>query len=80
MFRLSCDQLIVSGFSVAAIGLGLCVGGIASGLFGNRAALDIALAGPVPTAAASVPLRAARLEMQREHFRRVDQLRHQLGA
>ena len=80
MSRLSCDQLIVSGFSVAAVGLGLCFGGIASGPFGNRAALDIALAGTVTTAAASVPLRAARLEMQREHFRRVDQLRHQLGA
>ena len=67
------------GFAVAAIGLGTVFGGIGCGLMGHKGGLDIALAGTIITAAASVPLAAAQAQEDEERRELIRLMRQQRG-
>lgn len=77
--KISTEQKFGLGFAVAAIGLGTVCGGIGCGLFGHKSGLDIALAGTIITAAASVPLAAAQAQEDEERRELIRLMRQQRG-
>ena len=77
--KTSTEQKFGLGFAVAAIGLGTVIGGIGCGLFGHKSGLDIALAGTIITASASVPLAAAQAQEDEERRELIRLMRQQRG-
>tara|TARA_Y100000287_G_scaffold62489_1_gene49286 strand:+ start:1006 stop:1242 length:237 start_codon:yes stop_codon:yes gene_type:complete len=67
-FKTSTATKELTGVATAVAGIVLIFGGIGAGLTGNRHAFDIALAGTIVTAAASVPLSSAK-EQERQELR-----------